>query len=827
MSSVAFEISIQLSLKGLTVYGFAGFINFFIRNTTTNMEVNLFFMKKPAPPFLTVSHYPAYILRNRNNVIRRMIPHLLQMGLLFMTLTSFAQKLYFPKTYYSDSISLAHHIPDLAKELIKKYREKDEAAYYYYLCRLQIVARLYDSAAISLNTSNKIYCKNINDTALLGSFGFQYRIYCELMVANPENYIINSTDYQAKFKLEYSSLTEKGQENISYYFNGNLSEYKNNLDTKIKGIKDSDSLTISEALDLCITYSIYQVTSETLYLGKAEMARIEKEKYIEDDSVLVKMPDGGLISLTVTRNRKITIPQPVVMLYDIYAGEEPFYTQFIVSKGYVGIVANTRGKRLSPDPIEPLEHDAKDAYNIIDWISKQPWCNGKVGMFGGSYLGFAQWSAMKYMHPALKTAVPQVSVGAGIDYPMQNGIYMSYMLQWLHYVMDTKLTDEAGFGDKKKWHGLYESWYKNGKSFRSLDTLEGRPDPIFQRWLNHPDYDSFWKKMTPQKEEFVKIDIPLLTTTGYWDDDQLGAMYYYQQYHVWNKNPNYYLLIGPYDHGGSQWQPSKELEGYSIDSLARIPIIDIIFQWFDHILKDSSLPAILQDRVNFEVMGANKWMHVSSLEKMHNDSVVFFLGNNPNGNRYPLLKTKPKTTGYIEQTVDLKDRTEVNFKDGDIDPFAALIDTALNSEKIKLIFISDPLDKQYALSGALKASVNLTINKKDVDLVLDLYEQTPDGKYFALNENVQRASYAKDRTRRQLLQPGKMETINLTHTFITCRQLQKGSRIVVMIGVNKNPSWEINYGSGKDVSDETIKDAGEPLKIKWYNPSFVKFPILR
>ncbi len=752
---------------------------------------------------------------------------LLPISLLLITYGSSAQKLYFPKTNYADSISLAQHIPDLAKEAIKKYRDKDEVEYYYNLTRLQIVSRLFDSALLSLKTFNKLYCKNINETDLIGSLGFHYRIYSELMAANPENYVISYPDYQTKFKLDYGSLSEKGKDNITYYFNGDLSEYKSDLDAKIKGVKNSDSLTISEALDLCKSYGIYQVTSATLYFGKTEMARIDKEKYIEDDSVLVKMPDGAMISLTVTRSRIINYPQPVVMLYDIYAGQEPYYTKFIASKGYVGIEANTRGKRLSPDAIEPLEHDAKDAYYIIDWISKQPWCNGKVGMFGGSYLGFAQWSAMKYMHPALKTAVPQVSVGAGIDYPMQNGIYMSYMLQWLHYVMDNKLTDEAGFGDTKKWRGLYESWYKNGKSFRSLDTMEGRPDPIFQRWLNHPDYDSYWKNMTPQKEEFAKINIPLFTTTGYWDDDQIGAMYYYQQYHVWNKNPNYYLLIGPYDHGGSQWQPAADLEGYKIDSVARIPIIDIVFQWFDHILKDSSLPAILKDRVNFEVMGANKWMHVGSLDKMHNDSIIFYLGNKPDDNRYRLLKSKPNTPGYIEQTVDLKDRTELNFKDGDVDPFPSLIDTALNSENIKLIFVSDPIDKPLILSGAIKASVNLGINKKDVDLVMDLYEQTPDGKYFALNENVQRASYAKDRTRRQLLEPGKIENILLTRTFITCRQLQKGSRIVVMIGVNKNPSWEINYGTGKDVGNETMKDAAEPMKIKWYNSSYVKLPILR
>jgi uncharacterized protein len=758
---------------------------------------------------------------------RRKIPCLSLLSLFLMAQLSFAQKIYFPKSNYADSPSLARHIPDLAVTVIEKYKESDQNIYYLNLTRLDIVARRFETAIISLNIYVDHFGKKINDTALARSFGFHYRIYCEVMTSEPGHPEIIPVVYQAKFRFTYQSLSEKAQNNLGHYFDGNLDQYKNDLESKMKGLKEKDSLTTLEALDLCKSYCAYQVTSATLSLGKAELVKMDNDRYIEEDSVLVKMPDGGLISLTVTRNRKNTKPLPVVMLYDIYAGQEPFYTKYIASKGYVGIEANTRGKRLSPDSIEPLEHDAKDAYYIIDWISKQPWCNGKVGMFGGSYLGFAQWSAMKYMHPALKTAVPQVSVGAGIDYPMQNGIYMSYMLQWLHYVMDNKLTDDAGFGDTKKWRALYENWYKNGKSFRSLDTLEGRPDPVFQRWLDHPDYDSFWQKMTPQKEEFAKIDIPLLTTTGYWDDDQLGAMYYYQQYHIWNKTPNYYLIIGPYDHGGSQWSPSNKLAGYAIDSVARIPIIDIVFQWFDHVLKDSSLPAILQDRVNFEVMGANKWMHVSSIDKMFNDSVIFFLGNKPDGGRYRLLNSKPQTAGFIEQGVDLKDRSVLHFEDGDVDAFSTLIASSLDTEKTKLIFVSDAVDKPYALSGAFSASFDVIINKKDIDLVMDLYEQTPDGKYFALNENIQRASYAKDRSKRQLLHPGKMERINFSHTFITSRLLQKGSRIIVMIGVNKNPSWEINYGTGKDVSTETMKDAAEPLKIKWFNTSFVKFPIFQ
>jgi putative CocE/NonD family hydrolase len=401
------------------------------------------------------------------------------------------------------------------------------------------------------------------------------------------------------------------------------------------------------------------------------------------------------------------------------------------------------------------------------------------------------------------------------------------MLKWLHYVMNNKMTDDADFRDKKKWDSVFSGWYKEGASFRSLDTLEGRPNYIFQRWLQHPSYDSYWQSMTPQKQEFAKINIPILTTTGYWDDDQLGAMYYYRQYHEWNKNPDYYLIIGPYDHGGSQYYPSKKLAGYQIDSVANIPIIDIVFQWFDHVLKDSSLPAILKNRVNFEVMGLNQWKHVRSLDEMHNDSLTFYFGNLSDRKQYPLLKTRPTTPGYIAQEVDLADRNYGRVQSGDIDAFPLIIDSVLNPEKEKLIFVSDPIDNPFAISGALTASIVASINKKDIDLVLDLYEETPEGKFFALNQTLQRASYAKDPTKRQLLEPGKIETILLSHTFLTSKQLQKGSRIVITIGVNKSPSWQMNYGTGKDVSEETIKDVAVPLEIKWYNNSYIKLPVLR
>lgn len=552
----------------------------------------------------------------------------------------------------------------------------------------------------------------------------------------------------------------------------------------------------------------------------------DKKDYNIQDSIVIKTVSNAEICLTVVISKDITTPQPCILYYNIYADTSQNSIEggkWVASKGYVSVEANTRGKRCSRSEIEPFENDAEDAYYIIDWISKQPWSNGKVGMMGSSYLGFSQWSATKHLHPALKTIIPQVAVGAGIDFPRQNGINMTYMLRWIHFVTDNKLTNEKVFEDTTKWNSLFNNWYKNGFKYASLDSLEGNNNIIFRRWLQHSSYDAYWQKMTPYKYDFSKINIPILTMTGYWDDDQLGAMYYYKQHNLYNKNANHFLLIGPYSHNGY----SNILGGFAIDSTAKINQGDLMFQWFDYVLKDSVRPSILKDKVNFEILGDNKWMHVSSLNKMYNDSLILYLNGLDTTNNYSLVNTKPKQLKSIEQIVDLKDRTTLKETGEEIMAFPSLLLDSIKKYPEQLRFETKTFENPFVLSGSFIANIIAKINKKDFDIIIDLYEQLPNGKYLALSRNIQRASYAKDKTVKTLLYPNKIETIKLENTFITCKKIEKGSKLIAVIGVNKNQNWEINYGSGKEVSQEDMKDAKIPMKISWYNNSFLNLKILK
>ena len=155
--------------------------------------------------------------------------------------------------------------------------------------------------------------------------------------------------------------------------------------------------------------------------------------YTIQQDVKIPMKDGIRLSAVVIRHKADTMPVPVMLMISCYPRDDEWRSiQFYLRKGMAGVLVHARGKAKSEGVFKPFEDEATDNYEVIDWISKQGWCNGGIGMYGGSYLGFAQWATCKKMHPALKTIVPMVAVAPGIDYPMHNNVFMSYMLRWIN-----------------------------------------------------------------------------------------------------------------------------------------------------------------------------------------------------------------------------------------------------------------------------------------------------------------------------------------------------------------------------------------------------------
>lgn len=544
-------------------------------------------------------------------------------------------------------------------------------------------------------------------------------------------------------------------------------------------------------------------------------------RYIIDDSILIKTRDGAHISALVVRKAGVATPQPAILTFTIYARKTDINkAKEAADKGYTGVVAYTRGKRYSPDNVIPYEHDGADAYDVIDWIAQQPWNNKQVGMYGGSYNAFTQWAATKRLHHALKTIVPSASVAPGLDVPMTNNVFMSFPFPWIYYVTNNKWLDTTDY-NSPHWGDVSQQWFEQGRAYRALDTLAGRPgNTIFQRWLDHPTYDRYWQNMIPYRQDFARINIPVLTTTGYYDGGQIGATWYLREHLKYNPTAKHYLLIGPYGHFGSQGYPDSVYNNYPIDPIANIPIHDIIYQWFDHILKGGPKPAILKDNINYEVMGANQWKHAPSLTNMSNHTLRLYLTPNTNSSHHTLSLQRPSTQQAVSQHIDFADRATRNsyYYANNI-----IYDSLFTNHG--LVYETEPLKEPLEIAGRFTGQLTARINKKDMDYSIALFEQLPDGKYFYLSYYMGRASFAGSNTKRQLLRPGRKETIPFNNTYLTSRLLGKGSRIVAIVNINKSPFEQINYGTGRDVSIETIKDAGTPLHIQWYNNSYLDIPV--
>jgi hypothetical protein len=118
-------------------------------------------------------------------------------------------------------------------------------------------------------------------------------------------------------------------------------------------------------------------------------------------------------------------------------------------------------------------------------------------------------------------------------------------------------------------------------------------------------------------------------------------------------------------------------------------------------------------------------------------------------------------------------------------------------------------------------------NKRDFDFEIAIYEPTPDGKYVQFACEVWRASMVHDRTARSLFTPGVPRRMNFDPSLLMSRIFQEGSRLIVLLEAIKTPAAQINYGTGKDVSDETITDARAPLAIHWLSDIFINIPTSR
>ena len=366
-----------------------------------------------------------------------------------------------------------------------------------------------------------------NESGLRPFVYLHFKLYSLAKISQQNKAMSFDQSFTLAFKQFSARVSDAQLYQMSRHLYYSHKQGVSDLNLLLKGLLKKTKPNQQEILRLVEEYQrfkVYLTIRESLNKGfELEL----NNRYIIDENVLIKTPTGVTLSAVIVKKKGHKTRLPTALMSTIYTNtlRNKWTAINAANHGYIGVVSDTRGKRLSDEKIEPFEHDGIDTHHVIDWISKQPWSDGQVGMYGGSYSGFVQWAAAKYQHSALKTIVPYVAAIPGQGLPMENNVFITANYAWPFYVTNNKYLDNELYYDNQRWRELSEKWYLSGRSYREIDQVDGLNNPWLQKWLKHPAYDAYWQAMVPYKKQFQNIKIPVLTVTGYYDDGQICLLY--------------------------------------------------------------------------------------------------------------------------------------------------------------------------------------------------------------------------------------------------------------------------------------------------------------
>ncbi|HEU5154284.1 MAG TPA: CocE/NonD family hydrolase, partial [Gemmatimonadales bacterium] len=411
----------------------------------------------------------------------------------------------------ADSAALARSMPRLAEQVLAGYEERDSLKLLDNLFRLQSVAGHYQDALRSLAALQKLQASSPAARPQDRARNIPYMIYAKAKASEPSGAALSTAFHQTfdTLDLETSALAIRPMR-------AGTAGFERSLRQAIQAREDTSSVSLAEALALIRAYHVVQTYR---HLGSSVLPLIaedDRKRYIIENDIAVPTGDGGTVCAMVVRPRSTPGKLPALLEFTIYADSVTMLgnARRTASHGYVGVAGLSRGKGCSADSIAPYRHEALDIPALINWIAAQRWSDGRVGMFGGSYSGFTAWAATKRMPKALKAIMVGAPVAPGLDVPMEGNISVNFVYAWPLYAAYSKGLDAVASNDFKRWYRLNREWYVSGRAYRELDQIDGTPNPVFDDWLRHPSYDSYWQAVIPYQKEFARINIPVLQTAG-------------------------------------------------------------------------------------------------------------------------------------------------------------------------------------------------------------------------------------------------------------------------------------------------------------------------
>jgi putative CocE/NonD family hydrolase len=531
------------------------------------------------------------------------------------------------------------------------------------------------------------------------------------------------------------------------------------------------------------------------FLAVSLAAQAADSAYLFTADVKVPMRDGVQLAANVYRP-KGEGRFPVILMRSPYgkAGQDWDEAKRYTAAGYAMVVQDCRGRGKSGGVWDPFRYDAEDGVDTQAWVISQPWCNGKIGTAGGSYLGWTQWAPAADAGPGLKAMVPMVPFDNAYEVAYDGGaLQLALLMGWGTSVGGATLSPE-----------------KLQESFRHLplrtfgDQFE-KPIRFLNDWAQHSTYDDYWKGRS-MGQRYSDVKVPILNIGGWYDIfskvtlDMAGKVRAAARDRQVRRNQ--FVIMGPWAHGVG----TRKVGEVDFGADAALNLGSWQFKWFEYWLQDRETGVQDWPAYYLFVMGENRWRGENDWPLKRTRFVSYYLHSSGKANSLKgdgvLSTSEPAAEQADSFTYDGKDPVPTVGGNNLVGAPAGPLDQQKVEEREDvLVYSTAPLEQDTEVTGPVKLVLHAKSSARDTDFTAKLVDVHPDGKAYNLCDGILRARYRQG-PEPALLEPGKAERFEID-LWVTSNLFKRGHRIRLEVSSSNFPRFDRNPNSGKPFGTDT------------------------
>lgn len=520
-------------------------------------------------------------------------------------------------------------------------------------------------------------------------------------------------------------------------------------------------------------------------------------------NVAIPMPDGAVLMADIYRTLDDDA-SPALLERTPYSKSNGRYVGGLllnpveaVERGYAVVVQDVRGRFASEGDWEPFVNEGADGAATVDWIAAQPWCNGRVGVYGASYMGVGAIQTLARSPRALKAGVLYMTGSdyyrawtyAGGAFELKFNLFWTMRLALSQALSRGEEPDEAlALAALRPADLLHELPIKDIAAFTNAA-------PYWRLWHDHDTYDEYWRAVNAA-DRVREMSAPILHVTGWYDHFLRGHLDLYRAIEERGRLEQK-LLVGPWDHGSYHASAAtvsgdRDFGPAAVNGPALMS--GLALGWFDRWLKGvANEPS---PKVRYFVMGENRWHDAATWPPPHIPTSFFLRSGNVLSEFAPA--GEEPYDSYIYDPNDPVPTIGGRGSSGSaVLGSAGVRDQAVFSQRTDVAcYTTAHLMDPVTIAGPIELRLFAAASTPATDFTAKLVDVQPDGYCAILADGITRVFDSE---------PGHVAE-HVIDLWAVAHRFQPGHRIRVEVSGGSFPRYDRNPNTGKKAATAIADD---------------------